>query len=151
MSNGSRSHTVVTQVEIRSDSTIQVSMEVDAFMPGESVEISGYVVQTNPGAFATINEYQKINARLGETASLTVMATLAPGSDPFQQGHDVTVFLRAAKVWVTVLADGQSQQSGISPQLAEPGTVWGNTQSAVSPGPDFDDDENNGEYNTTTS
>lgn len=132
MSNGSLSHTKVTQVEIGSGNTLQVSIEVDAFMPGESVEISGYVAQDH-GAFATINEFQTIPGKLGEIAYLTVMATPVATSDPFQQGQDVTVFLRTSKVWFTVLAEGPAEQPGILPRKAVPGTVWGKLKGAAGP------------------
>jgi hypothetical protein len=132
MTNGNQSHTKVTQVEIGSDGSIQVTIEVDAFMPGQSVEISGYVAQ-NHGAFAAFNDFQTINTKLGETANLTVPATPAPESDEFQRGDDVTVFLRTAKVWVTVLGEGQAQQSGISPNKAVPGTVWGRIRGVAGP------------------
>jgi hypothetical protein len=132
MSNGSQSHTKATQVQIGNDGTIQVDIEVDAFMPGESVEISGYVTQ-NHGAFATINKYETINTKLGEIANLTVTATPVEGSNPFQQGHDVTVFLWASKVWVTVLGEGQAQPQGMPPLLAGPGAVWGKPKGEAGP------------------
>jgi hypothetical protein len=63
-----------------------------------------------------------------------VKADPAPNSAAFQKGHDVTVFLRAAKVWVTVLAEGQDQQpGGPAPNVAEPGTVWGRIKGAAGP------------------
>ena len=130
MSNGNQSHTKVTQVEIVNDNVIQVTIEADAFMPGQSVEISGYVAQ-NHGAFATVNEFQKIDTKLGEIANLTVTATPAPGSDPFEKGQDVMVFLRAAKVWVTVLGEGQAQPEIASYNLAAQGTVWGREKGAA--------------------
>jgi hypothetical protein len=142
MTNGNQSHTRATQVQIGGGGTIQVSIEVDAFMPGESVEISGYVTQ-NHGAFATINDYQTINTRLGEIANLTVTATPVPGSNPFQEGHDVTVFLWASKVWVTVLGEGQVQPQGIPSLLAGPGAVWGRIKGEAGPEKYSDTSEGN--------
>ena len=142
MSNGSQSHTKATQVQIDNDGTLQVSIEVDAFMPGESVEISGYVTQ-NHGAFATINKYQTIYKKLDEIVNLTVTATPIEGSNPFQQGHDVTVFLWASKVWVTVLGEGPAQQPGMPPHLAEPGTVWGKVKGVAGPESYSDTQEGN--------
>jgi hypothetical protein len=123
MSNGSKSHTMVTQVQIVDEATLNVSLEVSAFMPNESVEISGYVAQ-NHGSFATFNDFQPINSKLGETANLMVKATAVEGSPAFQQG-DFTVFIRVAKVWVTVLGQGQVQPQGISFNKAVPGAVFG--------------------------
>jgi hypothetical protein len=132
MSNGNLSHTMVTQVEIDNDNAVKVSVQVDAFMPGESVEISGYVAQHH-GAFATFNDFKKIDTKLAETASLTVPAKPIPTSPAFQQGHDVMVFVRVAKVWVTVLGEGQAQQQVISPNVAGPGTVWGRIKGVAGP------------------
>jgi hypothetical protein len=123
MSNGNKSHTMVTQVQIVDGTTLNVSLEVDAFMPNESVEISGYVAQ-NHGAFATFNDFQPINSKLAETARLTVQAKPTPTSPAFQQGDDVTVFVRVAKVWVTVLGEGQTQHPVASHRTAEPGSLW---------------------------
>ena len=133
MPNGSQSPTRVTQVAIDSDGTIQVTYQVDAFMPGESVEISGYVAQDH-GAFATFNDFQKLNTKLGGTAVLTVPATLALTAPAFQQGHEVIVFLRVSKVWVTVLGEGPVQQPGMTPLLlAGPGSVWGKLKGVAGP------------------
>jgi hypothetical protein len=145
MSNGNQSHTRATQVEIIDpENNIQVSIDVDAFMPNESVEISGYVAQ-NHGAYAIINEFQTIQSKLGGIAHLTVTAKPVPTAPAFQQSDDVMVFVRVAKVWVTVLGEGPAQQPGLSPAVAGAGSVWGRPQLAVSPGPDFDDDENDNE------
>jgi hypothetical protein len=145
MSNGSQSPTRVTQVAIDSDGTIQVTYEVDAFMPGESVEISGYVVQDH-GAFATFNDFQKLNTKLGGTAVLTVPATLALTSPALQQGDEVIVFLRVSKVWVTVLGEGPAQQPGITPHLAGPGSVWGKLKGVAGPEDYSDTSEGNQSY-----
>jgi hypothetical protein len=123
MPNGN-SPTRATQVEIIDPNNLQVSIEVDAFMPNESVEISGYVAQ-NHGAYATINEFQNIDAKLGQTAYLTVTATPTPTAPAFQLGDAVMVFVRVAKVWVTVLGEGPAPQQGYSPRAAGVGSVWG--------------------------
>src|SRR5215472_8240459 len=113
MPQGNKSHTMVTQVLINDDNTIAVSVGTDSFMPGESVEISGYVMQ-NHGAFANIiNKFIKITGRVGDTTSVTVTATPTAESNEFRKDHNVTVFVQAAKVWVTVLSEGQAQSSGI--------------------------------------
>lgn len=132
----------VTNVEIIDPENIQVSIDVDAFMPNESVEISGYVAQ-NHGAYATINEFQKINAKLGRTAHLTVTAKPVPTAPAFQQGDDVMVFVRAAKVWVTVLGEGQAQPPGIAPRLAGVGSVWGSLKGVAGPDSYSDTQEGN--------
>ena len=127
MSNGNKSHTMVTQVRIVDGNSLEVSIGADAFMPGQVIEISGYVAQNN-GSFATINDFKKIDTMLGEIAKLTVKAMRSDESAPFEQGLDFMVFLRAAKVWVTVLGEGQAQQPEIEYNLATPGAVWGTTK-----------------------
>jgi hypothetical protein len=142
MPNGNQSPTRATQVKIIDPgNNIQVSIDVDSFMPNESVEISGYVAQ-NHGAYATINEFQPINAKLGQTAHLTVTAKPVPTAPAFQQGDDVMVFVRVAKVWVTVLGEGQAQPSGIASRFAGVGSVWGNLKGVA--GPDSYSDEQEG-------
>jgi hypothetical protein len=142
MPNG-QSPTRATQVEIVDpENNIQVSIDVDSFMPNESVEISGYVAQ-NHGAYATINEFQEINAKLGQTAHLTVTAKPAPAAPAFQQSDDVMVFVRVAKVWVTVLGEGPAQPQGILPRAAEVGSVWGRLKGVAGPDNYSDTEEGN--------
>lgn len=145
MPNGNQSPTRATKVKIIDpENNIRVSINVDSFMPNESVEISGYVAQ-NHGAYATINEFQEIKAKLGRTAHLTVTAKPAPAAPAFQQGDDVTVFVRVAKVWVTVLGEGPAQPSEIAPRAstAEAGSVWGRLKGVAGPDSYSDTEEGN--------
>ena len=115
----------VTNVKIVDpESTIQVTVEVNGILPNESVELTGYVAQAQ-GALATFSEFQNINGKLGGIAELKVTATRAGASPAFQPGHDVTVFARVAKVWVTVLGEGPAQHPGLSPAAAPAGSEWG--------------------------
>jgi hypothetical protein len=132
MPNGSQSHTMVTKAVIIDATTIRVSVGVDAFLPNELVEISGYVTQLN-GAFAYFDEFTMIDGKLGSTVALDVDAKLAGDSEAFQKGQDVTVFVRVSKVWVTVLAEGQDQQPEISPRYAGSGSVWGRVKGVAGP------------------
>jgi hypothetical protein len=143
MPNGSNSPTKATQVKIIDPANnIQVSIDVDAFMPNESVEISGYVAQ-NHGAYATINESAKIDAKLGRTAHLTVTAKPAPTAPAFQQGDDVMVFVQVAKVWVTVLGARQAQQPVALSQEAAEGSAWDRFVGAAGPDSYSDSQEGN--------
>lgn len=143
MPNGNQSPTRATQVEIIDpENNIQVSIDVDSFMPNESVEVSGYVAQ-NHGAYATISEFQEINAKLGRTAHLTVTAKPAPAAPAFQQSDDVMVFVRVSKVWVTVLGAGPAQPQEISPRTAEAGSVWGRLKGVAGPDSYSDTEEGN--------
>ena len=143
MPNGNYSPTRATLVEIIDPETnLQVSIEVKAFMPNESVEISGYVAQ-NHGAYATINEFRNIDAKLGETAQLQVTAKPTPTAPAFQEGDDVMVFVRVAKIWVTVLGEGPAQQPGLSPRTAGVGSVWGTLKGVAGPDSYSDTQEGN--------
>ena len=77
------------------------------------------------GALASFYDIQTISALNPQgLAELTVSA--AP-SAPFMEGEDVTVVLRAAKVWVTVLGedtDERSQVAGAEAGQAQDGTAW---------------------------
>jgi len=136
------SPTRATLVQIIDPENIQVSIDVDAFMPNESVEISGYVAQ-NHGAYATINEFQPINTTLGQTAHLKVTAKPVPTAPAFLQGDDVMVFVRVAKVWLTVLGEGQAQPPRLASRLAGAGSVWGTLKGVAGPDSYSDQQEGN--------
>jgi hypothetical protein len=100
----------VTNAEIAGDSIV-LTVNVDDFAPGGYVEVSGcatqaaYDTQTD-GGFATFSEIQEIDRpNPGETAELKVKAKF---TKKFQDGLDVIVVVRVAKVWVTVLSQGAS-------------------------------------------
>jgi hypothetical protein len=132
MPNGSQSHTMATHAEIIDDTTIRIRVGVDAFLPNEWVEISGYVTQDG-GAFAYFNEFRMTGGTPGSTTPLDVHAKRAGDSEPFQRGQDVTVFVRASKVWVTVLAEGQDQPSGELTGYAEDGRKWSMIKAVAGP------------------
>ena len=111
---------------------IVLTIQVDELTPGDSVEISGHATQ-NGGAFAVFNDIQQVpKPNLDGTAFMYVKAS---PSEEFKKGHPVTVVLRAARVWTTVLGEPQSGQGSspdaamlpTSPDDAEPageGTTW---------------------------
>ena len=107
MSNGIRSHTLVTSAKI-DGKNIVLTVNVDSFTPGEYVEISGCATQAyetqGEGGFATFSEIQEIKKnKTDKPAALKVKAKLTKN---FQQDQDVTVVVRVAKVWITVLSQG---------------------------------------------
>ena len=111
----------VTQVTVIGDELL-LTVQVDEFVTNESLEISGYVTQ-HGGAIATVFAVQTVTRNPDGSATMYVTATPAQG---FQEGYDVTVVLRAARVWVTVL-----RQQGEPPTVGIPdrppagdGTVW---------------------------
>lgn len=102
-------HSYVTKVTLK-DGQIVLTVEVDESLAGEPVEISGYATQ-NSGGFATFYDIQSAGENPDGTVVIYVKAT---PTKAFQDGEDVTVSLRAARVWVTVLTESQDGQP--SPQ-----------------------------------
>lgn len=88
---------------------IVLTVLLDTFMVNKPVEISGVATQ-NSGGFATFYDIQSANENPDGTVLMYVTAT---PSVEFKKGEDVTVSLRAASVWVTVL--GESQNGEIQP------------------------------------
>lgn len=82
---------------------IVLAIELDKYLAGESVEISGYVTQ-NSGGFATVYAIQ--NAEETPDGAVVMYVSATP-SQAFRSGEDVTASLRASRVWVTVLTASQ--------------------------------------------
>ncbi|HEY2305241.1 MAG TPA: hypothetical protein VGI05_05105 [Streptosporangiaceae bacterium] len=107
--------------DAQSVTQIELAVQVDDFVSGETVEISGQATQSG-GAFANYYDIQKVpDAVTGTDAkphrSVTVTTHPIPPF-PFVQGQPVTVVLRVSRVWVTVLGP----QSGVSPDSSN--TTW---------------------------
>ena len=76
------------------------------------------------GAFAVFNDIQLVPDR--DPDGEITMWVKAPPSADFKKGKPVTVVLRAARVWTTVLRERQPEQ-GLSPDQDEPtdeGMTW---------------------------
>ena len=118
------SHGFVTKVTLQND-TITFSVGVYGFDAGEPVEISGYATQTN-GAFANIYQIDQVP----DMADPSVDVTVEPRSTvPFSQDEPVTVVIRAAKVWVTVLGSTPPQEGlGAETRSADASITWDNVQ-----------------------
>lgn len=112
---------------------IVLAIRVDEYPVDEVLEISGYATQAG-GGFAVFNDIQPVRERNPDGTDLMyVKASPSPRYD-FKKGHDVTVVLRAARVWTTVLGEAPPEQ-GESPEptaevqpdeaaSAEEGTSW---------------------------
>jgi hypothetical protein len=115
-------HPYVTNVTLKNNKIV-LTVQVDEYPAGEDLEISGHATQ-NGGAFAVFNDIQQVpKPNPDGTAYMYVTASPSQG---FKQGHPVTVVLRAARVWTTVL--GETQPGGAA-QLppddpAADGTTW---------------------------
>jgi hypothetical protein len=117
------SHGFVTSATLQ-NGKITFSVGVYEFKAGEPVEISGYATQTN-GAFVNIYQIKQVP----DMADPAVDVTVDPQSgQQFSQDDEITVVIRAAKVWVTVL--GSTQPVGVGPESVPPGgpITWGNVQ-----------------------
>jgi hypothetical protein len=102
-------HPYVTKVTLK-DGQIVLTVEFDEFMAGQSFEISGHATQ-NGGAFANFYDVQIPE----ETPDGTVVAYVkAAPLQEFKNDENVTVVLRAARVWVTVLT--QPKDGPMPPQ-----------------------------------
>ena len=132
------SHPYVTKVTLK-DGQIVLTVEFDTFMADQSFEISGYATQ-NGGAFANFYDVQV--PKEAEDGTVVAYVKAAPLQE-FKNNENVTVVLRAARVWVTVLTqpkDGQVPQQGSNTpaqggNAAEDGTTWNNIRAVgwVSP------------------
>jgi len=126
----------VTNAKIDGNKRIVLSIAVDAFTPGQYVEVSGYAAQNSYGAqsdggFASFSEIQEIkNPDSAGTVNLTIKAKPFRA---FQQGRDVTAAVRVSKVWTTILSEDKPLASGIQPQVAEPGRSWGQVKEVGGP------------------
>ena len=94
---------------------ILLTVELEEFMAGRSVEISGYATQ-NSGGFATFYDTQTVTATRDGTVIAYVEATSSNG---FKNGEDVTASMRASIVWSTVLT-GPAGQTWTPGQPATP-------------------------------
>jgi hypothetical protein len=116
---------------------IILTVLLDEYLANKPVEISGYVTQ-NTGGFAIFYDTQSVHANPDGTVTMYVRAT---PSGEFRKGEPVTVTLRAASVWITVLAEGQDGQisSPVDPPKraggtpAQDGETWNSVQAVGYP------------------
>jgi len=103
------------------DNQLVLTVQVDDYPVGEVLEISGYATQ-NGGAFAVFNDVKAVPERNPDgTGYMYVKASPSQG---FTKGRQVTVALRAARVWTTVLRPAQpepGQASGADGAIQPPG------------------------------
>lgn len=132
-------HPYVTKVTL-TDGQIVLTVDLGEAMSGQPVEISGYATQ-NGGSFANFYDVQTVEANPDRTVVMYVKAT---PSQEFRNGQEVTVVLRAARVWATVLtrtSDGQMPPPGQAASTeestaAQDGATWDiKTAAWLSPGP----------------
>ena len=104
MQNLAYSHPYVYSVSLDGNQ-LTLLVEVTNFQGTEgAIEVSGQASQVN-GAFANISSFVDI-AHATANAKGELVATVTANADPahpFTGGEDVTIFVRVAKVWITVL------------------------------------------------
>ena len=101
---------------------IVLAIRVNEYPENEVLEISGYATQSN-GALAVFNDIKAV-PKPNPDGSDYMYVEAAP-SQGFKKGQAVTVVLRAAKVWVTVLGDSPPKQGVPVPRVgAGDGSTW---------------------------
>jgi hypothetical protein len=117
------SHGFVTKATLQ-NGKITFSVGVYDFEAGDPVEISGYATQTG-GAFANIYQIDQVP----DMADPSVDVTVEPrSSQQFSQNEEITVVIRAAKVWVTVLGSNPPQGVGPESKPSDGSITWDNVQ-----------------------
>ena len=115
------------------DGNIVLAIQVDEYPVGEILEITGYATQ-NGGALAVFNDIQSVRGRNPDGTDFMYVKALPSPPPDFKKGHPVTVVLRAARVWTTVLGEPPSESGPPSAERQPPppdqtesadeGTTW---------------------------
>lgn len=128
----------VTDVTLKNNQMV-LTVKIEGFTSGERIELSGYATQ-NGGAFAVFNGLQVVPEPTPD-GKITMYVTALSWQN-FVTGHPVTVVLRAARVWVTVLEEEEEEEPSTEyaprlprPELAEGGMSWSKIKSAAYPAP----------------
>lgn len=109
----------VTRVRKSATGELTFTVLIDEFEEKEFIEITGAATQVG-GAFAMINQIVPVPEKDSNQATSSVKITVDPNPDRvFRNDLDVTVFIRIAKVWVTVL--GQGLDPGVTDHEPAPG------------------------------
>lgn len=122
-------HPYVTKVTLK-DGQIVLTVEFDAAAAGQPFEIAGHATQ-NGGAFANFYDVQvPASAPDGTVVAYVKSAPL----QQFKNDENVTVVLRASRVWATVLKQTpaeQMPQAATQPAEAGPGAPDGTTWNTI--------------------
>jgi len=125
MQNLAPSHPYVDSVSMNGNQ-IDLSVEVTDFKTTKgSIEISGQATQVG-GALAMISQVVDFTKDATEEPDgyfVTVTANVVPPIR-FKKDQDITVFVRVARVWVTVLGEHNAAGSSVEGTDADPDTTW---------------------------
>ncbi len=120
------SHPYVDSVSMAFGDAITLSVEVTDFATAKGeIEISGQATQ-HGGAFAVFSkvvDFDKEATQKDDGWFVDVTAKTIPPVQ-FDKGQEITVFVRVARVWVTVLGQGGPMNSQLSGSGAAPATQW---------------------------
>jgi hypothetical protein len=118
------------------NSRIVLTIRVDNFQPGESLEISGQATQ-NGGGYAAFYDNKCVVPKPNPDGTAYIYVEATP-SQAFENSSNITVVLRAAKVWVTVLGESPPESRPVGHAApVDDGSTWGYIQAMWPP----DDDE----------
>jgi hypothetical protein len=122
------SDSFVTSAELTTDATgtqIALTVQVDNFESGKTVEISGHATQGD-GAFANYYDLKQVPAADPNNGGHKIVTVTTRPIPPNQFGQDqeVTVVLRVSMVWATVLqTQPVTSKSGGNPAWGPPKIV----------------------------
>jgi hypothetical protein len=120
-------HPYVDSVSMASAKEITLSVEVTDFETTKgAIQISGQATQDS-GALATFNEvvdFAKKARHKGDGWFVDVTAKTIPPTQ-FDPAQEITVFVRVARVWVTVLGQGGDINPRVTHPDGGPATHWG--------------------------
>ncbi len=127
MQNLAPVHPYVDSVSMAFGDEITLSVEVTDFetTKGE-LEITGQATQIG-GAFATISkvvDFDKEAIQTDDGWFVDVTAKTIPPTQ-FDPAREITVFVRVARVWVTVLGQGGAINPRVTHPDGGPATHWG--------------------------
>ena len=125
MQNLNPSHPYVDSVSMNGDQ-INLSVEVTDFETNKGgIEISGQATQVGGALaiFSQVVDFAKDAAKEDDGYFVTVTANVVPPIR-FKKDQDITVFVRVAKVWVTVLGEHNTAVTAVGGTDANPDTTW---------------------------
>ena len=105
----------VPRVELNTDGTINLVVNVVGFAIGTPIEISGQVTQDN-GAVATFYSIQQ----MPEGGVVRVGRLSVVPDKNFAAGFPITVVARAAQVWITTLGEDTDSAALQSHVISDP-------------------------------
>ena len=107
----------VTQVELRGDNTVVVTVQFDGFNANEPVEISGYVVQAD-GAYSDFYLETTVPSYPPQNDGTRQVPVTIDNITGLSYTDKMMVVAKVAKVWPTVL------EGGFAPETAGAKAMW---------------------------